>query len=41
VAYASSPRQPSDLGEFAAALEVFAGRVEAAAAGVRAIRDAK
>jgi hypothetical protein len=41
VAYASSPRQPSDLGEFAAALEVFAARVEAAAAGVRAIRDAK
>jgi hypothetical protein len=41
VAYASSPRKPADLGEFAAALEVFANRVEAAAASVRAIRDAK
>jgi hypothetical protein len=41
VKYASSPRQPADLGEFAAALEVFANRVEAAAAGIRAIRDAK
>lgn len=40
VTYASSPRRPADLGEFAAALEVFANRVEAAAAGVRAIRDA-
>ena len=41
VAYASSPRKPADLGEFAAALEVFANRVESAAASVRAIRDAK
>ena len=41
VRYAQSPRQPADLGEFAAALEVFANRVEAAAAGIRAIRDAK
>ncbi len=41
VTYAASPRQPADLGEFAAALEVFANRVEAAATGVRAIRDAR
>jgi hypothetical protein len=41
VKYASSPREPADLGEFAAALEVFANRVEAAAAGIRAIRNAK
>jgi len=41
VTYASSPRQPADLAEFAAALEVFANRVEAAGAGIRAIRDAR
>jgi hypothetical protein len=41
VAYASSPRKPANLGEFAAALEVFANRVEAAAAEIRAIRDAR
>jgi hypothetical protein len=39
VKYAASPRRPADLGEFAAALEVFANRVEAAASAVRAIRD--
>jgi hypothetical protein len=41
VAYAASPRKPANLGEFAAALEVFANRVDAAAAEVRAIRDAR
>jgi hypothetical protein len=39
VKYASSSRQPADLGELAAALEIFANRVEAAAAAVRAIRQ--
>lgn len=41
VKYAGSPRQPADLAEFAAALEVFANRVESAASAVRAIRDAR
>jgi hypothetical protein len=41
ITYAASPRKPADLGEFAAALEVFANRVEAAAAGVRAIGEAR
>jgi hypothetical protein len=41
VTYAGSSRQPADLAEFAAALEVFANRVESAAAAVRAIRDAR
>lgn len=35
VAYAASPRKPANLAEFAAALEVFANRVEAAAAAIR------
>jgi hypothetical protein len=41
IKYAGSPRQPADLGEFAAALEVFANRVETAATAIRTIRDAK
>jgi hypothetical protein len=41
IKYAGSPRQPADLGEFAAALEVFANRVETAATAIRTIRDTK
>ena len=41
ITYASSGRRPADLAEFAASLEVFVNRIQAAAAGVRAIRDAK
>jgi hypothetical protein len=41
IKYATSPRRPADLAEFAAELEIFANRVDAAAAAVRGLRDVR